>query len=64
MINIELNPFDLDNNMIKSNIISRKYIMNIRRGYRNPIKIYIINFLYIYELYDYIYISILLMISD
>ena len=63
-MNIELNPFDLDNNIIKSNIISRKYIMNIGREYRNPTRIYIINFLYIYELYDYIYISILLMISD
>ena len=63
-MNIESNPFDLNNDTMKSNIISRKYIMDIGRGYRNPTGIYIIDFLYIYELYDYIYISILLIISD
>jgi hypothetical protein len=64
MINIESKSFDLNNDIIKSNIIFKKYIINIENKYRNPIGIYIINFLYIYKLYNRIYISILLMISD
>jgi hypothetical protein len=49
MINIESNPFDLDNDTMKSSIISRKYIMDMGREWRNPTNTYIIDFLWIYE---------------
>jgi hypothetical protein len=49
MINIESNPFDLDNDTMKSSVISRKYTMDTGREWRNPADAYIVDFLRVYE---------------
>jgi hypothetical protein len=59
---IESKPFDLDNDTMKSMVISKKHIMDTGREYKNPAGIYIVDFLYIYESYDRIYMSISLVI--
>jgi hypothetical protein len=49
MTSTESKPFDLDNDTMKSSVISRNRTMDTGREWRNPAGIYIVDFLYTYE---------------